>query len=139
MIASRGADEIVVEVIVRRADGVVTDEKPAAIGEGDITAGEPRRSDIQKQDVFASEATACDADAKVRAFDRCADVGRADDTLIKVQYIGAGVEGDGLTIEQCTEPIQRHGTSRTKGNCRTLRREFSLVYGRSGRVTQRRH
>src|SRR3954467_2265306 len=105
MIASRGADEIVVAVVVRRAGGVIADENPAAIGESDVTAGEPRRSDIQKQNVFASEATACDADAKIGIFNRCADVGRADDTLIEAQYSGAGVEGDGLTIGQCTEPI----------------------------------
>src|SRR5215213_946487 len=116
MIASRGADEIVVEVVVRRAGGVIADEKATAVGEGDVTAREPRRRDIEKQDVFASEGTACNADAKIGAFDRCADVGRADDILIEVQYIGAGVEGDGLTIEQCTEPIYRHGTSRMKGN-----------------------
>src|SRR3982751_507953 len=139
MIASCGAGEAVVEVVIRRAGRVIADEKAAAIGERDVAAGQPCRRDIQEQDVFPGEATACDADAKIRAFDRSADIGRADDALIEAQYIGAGVERDGLTIEQCTEPIQRHGTARMKGNCQTLRPGFSLVYGRSGSVAQRRH
>ena len=70
---------------------------------------------------------------------RRADVGRADDALIEVQYIGAGVEGYGLTIGQCTEPIERHGRPPDGGKLPDYAPRVTLVYGRSGAVAHRRH